>query len=141
MEPSHRALWSPTIRPIVPFSKNLDSLCRIKQFPIAIDWVAEAQRGLKDKHTFVDYVSRLQAAPFWMPDPNALTEMADERYLGVWLNGTEERRACWYLKEGIPCFIVREITFPECIRFAAPETVIDFAAGTSASALLWRINE
>ena len=30
MEPSHRALWSPTIRPIVPSSENLDSLRRIK---------------------------------------------------------------------------------------------------------------
>ena len=76
-----------------------------------------------------------------MPDPNAPVEMADDRYLGVWLNGTEERLARWYLKEGIPCFVVREIMFPKHARLAAPETVIDFAAGSSASVLHWSINE
>ena len=76
-----------------------------------------------------------------MPDPNAPVEMADDRYLGVWLNGTEEQLARWYLKEGIPCFVVREITFPEHTRLAAPETVIDFAASSSASVLHWSINE
>ena len=141
MEPTHRALWSPAIRPAVPSSEQLDSLRRIKRFPMAIDWVAEAQRGLKDKRAFVDYVSRLQAAPFWMPDPDAQVEMADDCYLGVWLNGTEERLARWYLKECIPCFVVREVTFPERARLAALETMIDFAVGTDASALHWSINE
>ena len=141
MEPSHRALWSSTIRPTLPSSEHLDSLRRIKRFPTAVDLITESQRGIKDKRAFVDYVSRLQASPFWMPDPNAPVEMADDRYLGVWLNGTEERLARWYLKEGIPCFVVREITFPERARLAAPETVIDFAAGSSASALHWSINE
>ena len=69
-----------------------------------------------NKRAFVDYVSRLQAAPFWMPNPDAQVEMANDRYLGVWLNGTEEQLARWYLKECIPCFVVREVTFPERAR-------------------------
>ncbi|EDR14505.1 uncharacterized protein LACBIDRAFT_321621 [Laccaria bicolor S238N-H82] len=78
---------------------------QIRRFPLVVDWVMEAQQGLKDKRAFVDYVSRLQATPFWMPDANAMSRMADDRYLGVWLNGMDERQVRWYLKEGIPCFI------------------------------------
>ncbi|EDR05480.1 uncharacterized protein LACBIDRAFT_329791 [Laccaria bicolor S238N-H82] len=36
--------------------------------------------------------------------------MADNRYVSVWLNGMEERQARWYLKEGIPCFMSREVS-------------------------------
>ena len=36
---------------------------------------------------------------------------------------------------------MREVTFPECTRLAALETMIDFAMGTNASALHWSINE
>ena len=67
--------------------------------------------------------------------------MADNCYLGVWLNGMEELLARWYLKECIPCFVVREVMFPEHARLAALETMIDFAAGTDASALDWSINK
>ena len=141
MEPSHRSLWNPSTRPLAPTSEYLDTLRHIKRFPTAVDWITEAQRGIKDKRAFVDYVSRLQASPLWTPDPNVPVEMADDRYLGVWLNGMEERLARWYLKENIPCFVVREITFPERAQFAAPETLIDFAAGTHASAIHWSVNE
>ncbi|EDR06693.1 uncharacterized protein LACBIDRAFT_328613 [Laccaria bicolor S238N-H82] len=105
------------------------------------NWVTEAQRGLKDKCAFINYVSWLQASPFWMPDANARTRMADDHYLGVWLNGMEERQARWYLKEGIPCFIVREIMPLERAQLAAPETMIDFAAGSSAAPLHWGVND
>ena len=37
--------------------------------------------------------------------------------------------------------MVREVTFPEHARLAALETMIDFTAGTDASALHWSINE
>lgn len=76
-----------------------------------------------------------------MADPNAPMEMADNCYLGTWLNGTDEQLARWYLKENIPCFVAREITFPEHTRLAAPETMIDFTAGTTAAALHWSINK
>ena len=57
------------------------------------------------------------------------------------MNGTEERLARWYLKEGIPCFVLREVFSPERDRLAAQETLIDFAAGSSASVLHWSVNE
>ncbi|EDQ99451.1 uncharacterized protein LACBIDRAFT_316546 [Laccaria bicolor S238N-H82] len=76
-----------------------------------------------------------------MPDANAVSRMADDRYLGVWLNGIEERQARWYLKEGIPCFIAKEITSLERAQLAAPETMIDFAAGSSAASLHWGVND
>ncbi|EDR09760.1 uncharacterized protein LACBIDRAFT_317869 [Laccaria bicolor S238N-H82] len=76
-----------------------------------------------------------------MPDADAEVVMADDRYLGVWLNGAEEQQARWYLKEGILCFVVREVTSLERVLLAARETVIDFAAGTSASSIHWTIND
>lgn len=101
----HRTLWSSGIRPTMPSSEDLDKLRRHRRFPLAIDWINDAQRGIKDKRAFVDYVSRLQESRYWMPDPGVVTDMADDCYLGVWLNGMEERQARWYLKEGIPCSI------------------------------------
>ena len=141
MELLHWALWTPAIHPVGPSSKYLDSLCNIKQFPIAVNQITEVRRGIKDKHAFVDYISCFQASPFWMADPNAPMEMADDHYLGTWLNGTDERLTWWYLKENIPCFVVREITFPEHTQLAAPETMINFAAGTTTAALHWSINK
>ena len=76
-----------------------------------------------------------------MPDPEAEVGMADDRYLGVWLNGTEERLARWYLKEGIPCYVAREVPSRERAKIAALEMMIDFAAGTSASSTHWNVNE
>ena len=108
---------------------------------LAVDGVSEAQRGIRDKRAFIDYVARLHQARFWMPDPAAEVNMADERYLGVWLNGIEERTARWYLKEGIPCYVVREIPPFERAQLAAQETMIDFAAGTTSSPMHWNVNE
>ena len=141
MEPLHRALWSSTARPVFPSSEYLDTLRRIKRFPLAVDWIADVQRGIKDKHAFVDYVSRLQNSPSWTPDPLAPVEMADDRYLGIWLNGTEERLARWYLKEGVPCFVLREVLPPERDHLAAQDTLVDFAAGSTASVIHWSTNE
>ena len=93
MEPLHRALWNSTARPVFPSSEYLDTLRHIKRFPLAVDWIVDVQRGIKDKRAFVDYVSRLQSSPLWTPDPLAPVEMADDPYLGIWLNGTEERLA------------------------------------------------
>lgn len=134
-------MWSVGIRPTGPSSENIDALRHFKRFPLAVDWVAESQRGIKDKRAFVDYVSRLQQSRYWMPDPDAKVEMADERYIGVWLNGMEERQARWYLKEGIPCFVAREVGFHECAQLAALETRIDFAAGSDAASIHWSVND
>ena len=76
-----------------------------------------------------------------MPDSEAIVGMADDRYLGVWLNGTGERQARWYLKEGIPCYVAREVPSHERAKIAALETMIDFAAGTSASTIHWNVND
>ncbi|EDR00561.1 uncharacterized protein LACBIDRAFT_334083 [Laccaria bicolor S238N-H82] len=67
--------------------------------------------------------------------------MANDRYVGTWLNGMDERTARWYLKEGIPCFIVREISSRERAKLTALETMIDFAAGSSASSIHWNVNK
>ena len=39
---------------------------------------------MKDKHAFVDYVSWLQETPFWIPEPEAVVDKANEQYLGMW---------------------------------------------------------
>ena len=129
------------MRPVLPTSEALDDLRRFKRFPLAVDWISEAQRCIKDKRAFVDYVSRLQESRYWSPNPDAKVERADDRYLGVWLNGLEERQARWYLKENVPCYVVREVFSHEREQLAALETLIDFAAGTSASSIHWSINE
>ena len=84
----HIALWSSGTRPSVLTSEYLDTLRRLKQFPLFLNFTTEAQRGIKEKCAFVDYVSRLQQTRSWMPDSEAIVGMADDRYLGVWLNGT-----------------------------------------------------
>ena len=137
----HIALWSPGTRPSIPTSEYIDTLRRHKRFSLFVDFTTEAQRGIKDKRAFVDFVSRLQQTRFWMPDPEAEVGMADDRYLGVSLNGTEERLARWYLKEGIPCYVAREVPSRERAKIAALEMMIDFAAGTSASSTHWNVNE
>jgi hypothetical protein len=110
---NHKELWSAEIRPTVPTSENLDASRQHKRFPLAVDWITEAQRGIKDKQAFVDYVSRLQGSQYWTPDPEAVVERVDDHYLGVWLNGMGETQARWFLKEGIPCYIVWELNSRE----------------------------
>ena len=39
---------------------------------------------MKDKNAFVDYVSWLQETPFWIPEPEAVVDKANEQYLGMW---------------------------------------------------------
>ena len=67
-----------------------------------------------------------------MPDPKAKVGMANDRYLGIWLNGMEEHQARWYLKEGILCYMAREVPSREHAKIRALEMMIDFAAGTNA---------
>ena len=56
----HIALWSPGTRPSIPTSEYIDTLRRHKRFSLFVDFTTEAQRGIKDKRAFVDFVSRLQ---------------------------------------------------------------------------------
>ena len=86
-------------------------------------------------------MAHLHQERFWMPDSVAKVKLADKQYLGVWLNGTEEWTACWYLKEGTPCFVVQEILPPKHAQLTAQETMIDFSAGTSSSSTHWNVNE
>ena len=136
-----RALWSSGIRPTYPTSEHLDKLWQLKEFSLTVDGVSKAQHGVKDKHAFIDYVAHLHQERFWMPDSVAKVKLADKQYLGVWLNETEEWTACWYLKEGTPCFVVWEILPPKHAQLTAQETMIDFSAGTSSSSTHWNINE
>ncbi|KAJ7704699.1 hypothetical protein B0H16DRAFT_1747485 [Mycena metata] len=85
------------------------------------------QRGIKEKAAWVTFVRT-----WWLNPPSVAFELrdevirADEKYVGVWLNGDHPEYGWWFLtRAAVPCFIINRMgrsvpatpqytTFTEC---------------------------
>ncbi|KAJ7241593.1 hypothetical protein C8J57DRAFT_1368921, partial [Mycena rebaudengoi] len=84
------------------------ALNRVTCYEAAVDLVAQAQRGLKEK------LAWCEMARSWLVQDIDLSLMRQERiqpaqesYIGVWVNNAEERDCLWFLtRAGVPCFVV-----------------------------------
>ncbi|EDR12592.1 uncharacterized protein LACBIDRAFT_311137 [Laccaria bicolor S238N-H82] len=96
--------YNPNLRP-----DDISDLRSIRSFDKALDDVTLLQRKFKLKAAWIDWVERQQTTTSWSRSTNRLPEMADESYMGCWINGQEEEEIDWLLAHRIPCFIVHKL--------------------------------
>lgn len=87
----------------------------IRQFDGEITWdegvegVVEIQRVMREKEGWLRMMDVLHSTA-WSMEVSLVSPPAavQERYLGVWVNGVDERAVRWLLHVGVPCFIIHK---------------------------------
>ncbi|EDR02887.1 uncharacterized protein LACBIDRAFT_308073 [Laccaria bicolor S238N-H82] len=103
--------YSPT------FSRDdINSLRSIRSFDKALDDISQLQRKFKLKAAWIDWVAQQQATTSWSRSSNRAPDMADEFYMGVWINGEYEDDIDSFLAHRIPCFISHKLRGDELDR-------------------------
>ncbi|KAJ7878924.1 hypothetical protein B0H13DRAFT_1892445 [Mycena leptocephala] len=116
-------------------------LLGVRRWEEAVDLGVAVQRGLREKEGWIAYIearfsqrgmdlSALQAAT--MP-------LANEQFIGCWINGASEERALRHLFAGIPCFIAHEYAAGQVTRditYAKTPVYGDMLEGTDVIDLL-----
>jgi hypothetical protein len=97
--------------PIFPTPPDIHRLRTAITFEFAVDLATYIQRGLKNKAAWIAMAEKLAGS--WPPDLEQLRKTpvppADDRVIGVWLNGVGEEMALWFLIHAqVPCFIVHD---------------------------------
>jgi hypothetical protein len=94
-------------------SEIIKSLKGELSFDDAVNHTARITRKLREMVAWIEFVDTLKKYQDY--DVKALRGMktevqpADEKYMGVWLNGADEFRGLWLLLIGkVPCFIIHE---------------------------------
>ena len=95
--------WLP--RPTVS-SEDIQELRSISSFERALDEVTQLQRNLKMKAAWIDWMDCLQTTPYWSRMSNETPPMADDSYMGIWINSKYQEDIDWLLAHRIPCFVV-----------------------------------
>ncbi|KAJ7135530.1 hypothetical protein C8R46DRAFT_1234936 [Mycena filopes] len=133
-------------RPWLPSSAHLYSLSELRSWEATVDAGVAVQRGIREKEAWIAFAqARLDLHE--ISDSALLYEEmppAREDYIGMWVNGMEERAVLRYMKSGVPCFIVHEYKHSALSRDAMhPDTtpVYDsFLAGTEVTTSLCDAN-
>ncbi|KAJ7843045.1 hypothetical protein B0H13DRAFT_1909573 [Mycena leptocephala] len=116
-------------------------LLGVRRWEEAVDLGVAVQRGLREKEGWIAYIearfsqrgmdlSALQAAT--MP-------LANEQFIGCWINGASEESALRHLFAGIPCFIAHEYAAGQVTRnitYAKTPVYGDMLEGTDVIDLL-----
>ncbi|KAJ7209762.1 hypothetical protein GGX14DRAFT_566248 [Mycena pura] len=112
---SVKGLWTPSVeiwdaRPTVANAATVQMLEQVGSWDEAVDLGMAIQRSLREKDAWCKYIAvwgRLRLTPIeellYVRHP-----LADDRLIGVWLNGMEEPPAVRYLAAGVPCFVIHE---------------------------------
>ncbi|RDB18867.1 hypothetical protein Hypma_014482 [Hypsizygus marmoreus] len=103
-------LWKD--RPVAPNAEDIQALSAIQRFDEAVDKVVEIQRRLRDTAAWLvmakmmtTEVSISSEALRKRPIP-----LANEDYIGTWVNGANLEDVTWLLYHGVPCFLIHEVT-------------------------------
>ncbi|KAF8126406.1 hypothetical protein K438DRAFT_2001431 [Mycena galopus ATCC 62051] len=120
-------------RPVYPKLQNLNGLKTVKTFNKAVDKLRECQRGMREKQAWVTLMSLIVEFPLEREARfGREVKVTDNSYLGVWINGTEDRIVEWMLVQGaIPCFLIAAP--PRGILVDRPRD--GFSAGTNIKTL------
>ena len=113
--------------------EDIRELRSISSFEKALDEVTQVQRDLKMKAAWLDWMECLQTTPSWSRTSNELPPMADDSYIGIWINSMHQEDIDWLLAHYIPCFVVHRLMEGELERlreagFARKEST--FTLGT-----------
>jgi hypothetical protein len=95
-------------RPIVA-PEDIREIGSLRTFDRALDEVTQLQRNLKMKAAWIDWMSCLQTTPLWSRASNQPLPLADDSYLGIWINNMDQETIDWFLAHRIPCFVVHRL--------------------------------
>ncbi|KAK7042773.1 hypothetical protein R3P38DRAFT_3260714 [Favolaschia claudopus] len=120
--------------PIIPrASVEFTSLAQITAYEEAVDQLAAVYQGIREKRAWIAMTSQ------WLRETSAPSSQdpilpADERYMGVWINGAPERDVLWFLtRAAVPCFVIHVLPSREPI----PADVLgSFVQGTDVEPTL-----
>ncbi|KAK7016657.1 hypothetical protein R3P38DRAFT_2541864, partial [Favolaschia claudopus] len=122
-------------RPLYADATRIAELSDTEYWWEAVDKGMGVQRGLREKEAWLTMVHTRRFL-----DPLQLEELrqlefppANERYLGVWVNGLHEGTVLCYLCAGIPCFVVHSYATEDRTRADVHPGVpsySDFVVGT-----------
>ncbi|KAJ7840445.1 hypothetical protein B0H13DRAFT_2366244 [Mycena leptocephala] len=93
-------------------TSDLERLRTLRSWEDVVDRGVAVQRDLREKEAWIAWWHerlRQKASDFLLPRLRQLQfSDADDRYVGMWFNGTSEETVLRYLAASIPCFIVHE---------------------------------
>ncbi|KAJ7194909.1 hypothetical protein GGX14DRAFT_575907 [Mycena pura] len=107
--------WNPSVeiwdaRPTVASLITVQMLEQVGSWDEAVDLGMAVQRGLREKDAWCKYIAVWGGSRFTPIEELLYVRHtpADDRLIGVWLNGMEESPAVRYLAAGVPCFVIHE---------------------------------
>lgn len=110
-------VWS--ARPQYTTEARVHALSRVSRWEDAVDYGVAVQRGLREKEAWIAMQKarvplRLGRLRFLQRKAqSALT--ADDKYIGLWINGVSEVAALMYISTEVPCFVVHEYKTGGCV--------------------------
>ncbi|KAJ7066824.1 hypothetical protein B0H15DRAFT_807576 [Mycena belliarum] len=116
-------------RPRTPTRADLAGLAAVVQYERAVDLAAECQAGMKEKCAWITMARLWLEEPFREPYVLATLDiiLANDDYLGVWINGAQAEDPLWYLVSAkVPCFVIHELPQEEIVERVRN----DFVVGT-----------
>ncbi|KAK7007960.1 hypothetical protein R3P38DRAFT_2552690, partial [Favolaschia claudopus] len=129
-------------RPRYASTLQVSMLSSVRSWQDAVDEGVAVQRGLREMEAWITMVeARRCLQPLTMNDlRNADMPLADDRFIGLWVNGLGEPAVLNYMYAGIPCFIAHEYPRNAVHRgIIDPNTRVftDFMEGTELPRLLF----
>ncbi|KAF9541310.1 hypothetical protein CPC08DRAFT_770635 [Agrocybe pediades] len=122
-------LWEK--RPLIPNKDDVAHLNLLSKWEEAVDYYAELQREIKCMAAWCSMADALISYSLERPEIEKIVP-ANETFMGVWLNGSEEDDGKWLLASRVPCFIIHELTATETRDWVASNRRLkDFHTGTN----------
>ncbi|KAG6913877.1 hypothetical protein DXG01_003737 [Tephrocybe rancida] len=111
------AWWSQ--RPTDPPGRLIKDLRgKVMEFEDAVDLYARITRGIKLKAAWLEFVNRKNHDTPWLMQAMRMQsmEMANDKFMGLWINAAQPDVAFWMIRQCIPIFIIHKISeLEECL--------------------------
>ena len=118
-------------RPLYPSVDEVVTLRRIRTFAVAVDYIGRVLRGIKDRAAWLVMAQLILADEVTLDMlRNGTVPPACDDYLGAWVNGSDERDAVWAMGNGMPCFVIHELSSGARSVYQTAPRSCDFLEGT-----------
>ncbi|KAJ7863877.1 hypothetical protein B0H13DRAFT_1899406 [Mycena leptocephala] len=128
-------------RPLNPTYDQVERLRSLRTWEDAVDRGVAIQRDLREKEAWVAWWHehlRQRASGFSLARLQEIEHpLADDQFIGVWVNGAPEETVLCYMAASVPCFIVHKFKgLVTGIRDEEVQVREDFLQGTTLEVLL-----
>ncbi|KAJ7464560.1 hypothetical protein FB451DRAFT_1403230 [Mycena latifolia] len=127
-------------RPQYASEVTLATLRNIRTWDAAVDFGVAVQRSLREKEAWVAWIEeRARQRKLTLEQLRAMSmPIANDDYVGVWINGMREELSLRLMAAGVPCFVVHEYPSETVERGEIVQAAeySDFVEGTELADLL-----